>query len=107
MEEGSAADEVNSRRGIRSDTRKLASTFEKLRTETALSVAGNESLRRVIRIEKNRITCGKPLFDELGVNDDAEEAFFIPNNIQVARDRQIIKDRIYSRPQVKKRRLEH
>jgi len=58
-----------------------------LGTENALLVAETEGLRRVIRIEKNRGKRGKPLFNDLGVNNDAKGVFFSPNIIQGPRDR--------------------
>ena len=69
--------------------RKLNNTMKKLTTDVALLKAENEDLRRTVRIERSRRRREKPLFDDLGVNDEAKGVFFSPNKIQAARDRQI------------------
>ncbi len=63
--------------------------MKKLTTDVALLKAENEDLRRTVRIERSRRRREKPLFDDLGVNDEAKGVFFSPNKIQAARDRQI------------------
>jgi len=72
---------------IDSQARKLNNTVEKLTTDVALLKAENEGLRRTVRIERSRRRREKPLFDDLGVNDEAKGVFFSPNKIQAARDR--------------------
>ncbi len=74
---------------IGSEARKLNNTMKKLTTDVALLKAENEGLRRTVRIERSRRRREKPLFDDLGVNDEAKGVFFSPNKIQAARDRQI------------------
>jgi len=74
---------------IGSQARKLNNTVEKLTTDVALLKAENEDLRRTVRIERSRRRREKPLFDDLGVNDEAKRMFFSSNKIQAARDRQI------------------
>ncbi len=74
---------------IGSQARKLNNTVEKLTTDVALLKAENEDLRRTVRIERSRRRREKPLFDDLGVNDEAKGVFFSSNKIQAARNRQI------------------
>jgi len=74
---------------IDSQARKLNNTIEKLTTDVALLKAENEDLRRTVRIERSCRRREKPLFDDLGVNDEAKGMFFSPNKIQAARDHQI------------------
>jgi len=74
---------------IDSQAHKLNNTVEKLTTDVALLKAENEDLRRTVRIERSCRRREKPLFDDLGVNDEAKGVFFSPNKIQATRDRQI------------------
>jgi len=74
---------------IGSQARKLNNTVEKLTTDVALLKAENEDLRRTVRIERSRRRREKPLFDDLGVNDEAKRVFFSSNKIQAAHDHQI------------------
>ncbi len=74
---------------IGSKARKLNNTMKKLTTDVALLKAENEDLRWTVRIERSRRRREKPLFDDLGINDEAKRMFFSSNKIQAARDRQI------------------
>ncbi len=74
---------------IGSKARKLNNTMKKLTTDVALLKAENEDLRWTVRIERSRRRREKPLFDDLGVNDEAKGMFFSSNKIQAARDHQI------------------
>ncbi len=74
---------------IDSQARKLNNTIEKLTTDVALLKAENEDFRRTVRIERSRRRREKPLFDDLGVNDEAKKVFFSSNKIQATRDHQI------------------
>ena len=71
------------------EARRLNNTMKKLTTDVALLKAENEDLRRTVRIERSRRRREKPLFDDLGVNDEAKGVFFSSNKIQAARNRQI------------------
>ena len=70
------------------EARKITNTIDRLTTENTILQAKIRSLQETVRIEKNKRRRGKPLFDDLGVNNDGGAMFFSPSKIQRARDRQ-------------------
>ncbi|MCJ1414083.1 hypothetical protein MMC32_000408 [Xylographa parallela] len=64
-------------------------------------------LRETVRLEKNRRRRGKPLFDDLGVENDGGAMFFSPSKIQRARDRQKEKEQERDLLQAQKKENKH
>ena len=75
------------------EARKISNTIERLTTENTILQGKIADLRETVRLEKNKRRRGKPLFDDLGVENDGGAMFFSPSKIQRARDRQKEKER--------------
>ena len=89
------------------ETRKIINTIDRLTTENTILIAKNADLQETIRLEKNKRRRGKPLFDDLGVENNGKAIFFSPSKIQRARDRQAEKEQERDLAQAQKAEEKH